>query len=151
MRLTAILLISLAALAASASISRAEDGCGDGWYWNGYNCAPMHRYERWHRDEHRDDDWRRREWWRQHHRYRDGDEYDHGPQFYGNGSGYQPPSARWHTWNGCPPNFTVQDGLCKPYQGPGYYRPNRRKWHTFNGCQPHYTVQGGFCKPYRGY
>ena len=21
------------------------------------------------------------------------------------------------TWNGCPPHFTVQDGVCKPYRG----------------------------------
>ncbi len=23
----------------------------------------------------------------------------------------------YRTWNGCPPNFTVQDGVCKPYRG----------------------------------
>jgi hypothetical protein len=23
----------------------------------------------------------------------------------------------WNTWNGCPPNYTVQDGVCKPYRG----------------------------------
>jgi hypothetical protein len=21
------------------------------------------------------------------------------------------------TWNGCPPNYTIQDGVCKPYRG----------------------------------
>jgi hypothetical protein len=31
--------------------------------------------------------------------------------------GYYPPSPRWRTWNGCPPHYTVQDGLCKPYRG----------------------------------
>lgn len=30
---------------------------------------------------------------------------------------YAPPSPRWQTKNGCPPNYTVQDGLCKPYTG----------------------------------
>lgn len=30
---------------------------------------------------------------------------------------YAPPSNRFRTWNGCPPNYTVQDGLCKPYTG----------------------------------
>ena len=30
---------------------------------------------------------------------------------------YYPPSPRWRTFNGCPPNFTVQNGLCKPYRG----------------------------------
>ena len=29
---------------------------------------------------------------------------------YGGGGGY-------NTWNGCPPNFTIQDGVCKPYRG----------------------------------
>jgi hypothetical protein len=29
--------------------------------------------------------------------------------------GYYP--QRWHTWNGCPPYYTVQDGVCKPYRG----------------------------------
>ena len=31
----------------------------------------------------------------------------------------------WNTWNGCPPNYTIQDGVCKPYRGPygpTYYR-----------------------------
>jgi hypothetical protein len=29
----------------------------------------------------------------------------------------QPPNPAFSTWNNCPPNFTVQDGLCKPYRG----------------------------------
>ena len=24
---------------------------------------------------------------------------------------------RYNTWNGCAPNFTIQDGRCKPYRG----------------------------------
>jgi hypothetical protein len=33
----------------------------------------------------------------------------------------------WGTWNGCRPGWTVQGGVCKPYQGPvgpgwGWYR-----------------------------
>jgi hypothetical protein len=33
----------------------------------------------------------------------------------------------WATWNGCRPGWTVQGGVCKPYQGPvgpgwGWYR-----------------------------
>ena len=32
----------------------------------------------------------------------------------------------YRTFNGCPPGYTIQDGVCKPYQGPvgpgyGYY------------------------------
>jgi len=30
---------------------------------------------------------------------------------------YSPPSRQWRTWNNCPPNYTIQDGLCKPYRG----------------------------------
>ena len=46
----------------------------------------------------------------------------------------------------CPPGYTVQGGVCRPYQGPegGGYR-------TWNGCPRGYTVQGGECRPYRGY
>jgi hypothetical protein len=36
---------------------------------------------------------------------------DYGPR-------YSPPNPAFKTWNNCPPNFTVQDGLCKPYTGP---------------------------------
>jgi hypothetical protein len=44
------------------------------------------------------------------------------PPYYGYRYGpppgaYQPPSPRWRTINGCPPHYTVQDGLCKPYRG----------------------------------
>jgi hypothetical protein len=40
-------------------------------------------------------------WYGYHHRY-----YN----YYGGGG--------WHTWNGCPPDWTIQGGVCKPYQGP---------------------------------
>jgi hypothetical protein len=30
---------------------------------------------------------------------------------------YAPPNLAFKTWNNCPPNYTVQDGLCKPYRG----------------------------------
>ena len=23
----------------------------------------------------------------------------------------------YRTWNGCPPRYTIQDGVCKPYRG----------------------------------
>lgn len=55
-----------------------------------------------HRDDYRD-------------RYRDRDHY--GDRHRGEGQRYYPPNPRWHTPNGCPPQFTVQDGLCKPYTG----------------------------------
>src|SRR5260221_771332 len=28
-----------------------------------------------------------------------------------------PPNPAYKTWNNCPPNFAVQNGLCKPYSG----------------------------------
>jgi hypothetical protein len=23
----------------------------------------------------------------------------------------------WNTWNGCPPDYTIQGGVCRPYRG----------------------------------
>jgi hypothetical protein len=57
----------------------------------------------------------------------------------------------------CPPNYTVQDGKCKPYHPP----PTCQKGYTVQGgkckpyhpppkCQKGYTVQDGVCKPYTG-
>ncbi len=43
------------------------------------------------------------------HRYRE--------RYYDEDRRYFPPNPRWRTWNGCPPRYTVQDGLCKPYRG----------------------------------
>jgi hypothetical protein len=43
---------------------------------------------------------------------------DHHPRYYdyyGGGSG------GWNTFNGCPPNWTIQGGVCKPYRGPSGY------------------------------
>ena len=56
-----------------------------------------------------------------------------------------PIGGGWDTWNGCPPGYTVQDGICKPYLG-GY----GGGWNTWNGCPPDYTIQSGRCLPYRG-
>src|SRR5262245_24563192 len=50
--------------------------------------------------------WRRQCW---------DDGYGYG--YYGGGVGYRYGGGRWRTWNGCPPNWTVQDGVCKPYRG----------------------------------
>ncbi len=47
--------------------------------------------------------WRHR---RHHHRYYR--YYDGGPYAYAPG---------YRTWNGCPPYYTIQDGVCKPYRG----------------------------------
>jgi hypothetical protein len=75
-----------------------------------------------------------------------------GAQPYPPPPGYYPPPPPppgyyygRRAWNGCPPNYTIQGGVCKPYQG-----PVGGGWGTVNGCPPGYTVQGGVCKPYRG-
>ena len=62
-------------------------------------------------------------------------------------SGVLPASADWYyghhhryynyyrgggggTWNGCPPDWTIQGGVCKPYQGPRgpFVPPGARFW-----------------------
>ena len=30
---------------------------------------------------------------------------------------YYPDRRVYRTWNGCPPRYTIQDGICKPYRG----------------------------------
>jgi hypothetical protein len=45
---------------------------------------------------------------------------ERGPQLWSDqddDARYSPPHPAFKTWNNCPPNFTVQDGLCKPYTG----------------------------------
>jgi hypothetical protein len=52
-------------------------------------------------------------------RYRDDRNYQPNVQYYTQRPqtyGYDAP-RRYRTWNGCPPGFTVQDGVCKPYRG----------------------------------
>jgi len=43
-----------------------------------------------------------------------------------------PAAADWYyrTWNGCRPGWTVQGGVCKPYQGPRslWAPPGSRFW-----------------------
>ncbi len=43
-----------------------------------------------------------------------------GPRYYDYSPGYQgyAGGGGWDTGNGCPPGFTVQGGVCKPYRGP---------------------------------
>ncbi len=40
----------------------------------------------------------------------------HHPRYY---DYYRGPvgGGGWASWNGCPPHYTVQDGVCKPYRG----------------------------------
>jgi hypothetical protein len=82
MRRFAVLLLSVAALAATTELASARDGCGYGRYHNGYRCVPMG--------------------WRGDARvYRD----------------YNRPTYGYGVQPRCPHNWTVQDGVCKPYRG----------------------------------
>ena len=94
MRQFAILLLSVAALAATTELAAARDGCGSGWYYNGYRCVPMNNYAP--------------------------GRYFGGPGFYyggirnvGNGI-YRDPNGNLQCYRR---GFTVQDGVCKPYRG----------------------------------
>jgi hypothetical protein len=111
------LFIGIAALVAISTVSEAADGCGRGMFYNGRRCVPQDGpgygpppsqrgygpppYERGY-----------------------GPPVERGPNFridLGGGRGdegrYSPPNPAFNTFNNCPPNFTVQDGLCKPYTG----------------------------------
>jgi hypothetical protein len=84
------ILLAFAALTAFAGVAEARDGCGPGWFYNGYRCVPMggpppvvvvpRGFA-----------------------YAGPDRWGH-PQYY-------PMRGR------CPQGFTVQAGLCKPYRG----------------------------------
>jgi hypothetical protein len=98
------LFVGIAASTVISTVAEAEDGCGRGWYYNEQRCVPMDTptYQP---------------------RYRgDYGPVDHGPQLLlgpreREGARYSPPNPAFKTWNNCPPNYTVQDGLCKPYRG----------------------------------
>jgi len=88
-------LLMVAAVAASTiDVASAADGCGRGWYNNGYRCAPIGRdYER-----------------------------SYGPPgYYAPGEGRPPGRPDCYNYHGrricCPHRWTVQDGVCKPYTG----------------------------------
>jgi hypothetical protein len=103
MRFTALLATAatLMTVGAVSTPADARDGCGRGMYWNGWRCAPQH--------------------------YRGGPEVNFYPggyyqqprRYYGEPRGYYRgggPSER-RGGGGCPRNYTVQDGECKPYTG----------------------------------
>jgi hypothetical protein len=104
------LLLGIAALTAVSTTADAADGCGRGWYYNGRRCVPMDEPGYGYRGDYGPP------------RYRD----DYGPVGPGlrldldgrrDEARYSPPNPAFKTWNNCPPNFTVQEGLCKPYRG----------------------------------
>ena len=96
------------ALTATTSFSEARDGCGPGYYYNGYRCRPMER-----------------EYY--------GPPPSYGPPPYVERRVYGPPGG-WEVIHGrsnfgapevwyvprggrCPGGFTIQDGICKRYRG----------------------------------
>jgi hypothetical protein len=127
----AALFVGIAALGVISAVAKAEDdGCGRGWYYDGRGCVPLNQpgyypppppppppppdyypppppaY------------------------YLPPPGYDYeapverGPQLRfdpgfqdDDEARYFPPNPNFKTWNNCAPNFTVQDGLCKPYRG----------------------------------
>jgi hypothetical protein len=97
-RITAVF-VGIAALTIVSTVAEARDGCGRDWYYNGRRCVPEGPG------------------------YGRGDYGPPGPQLRLDLGGrrdegrYSAPNPRFRTWNNCPPNYTVQDGQCKPYTG----------------------------------
>jgi hypothetical protein len=129
MRRITALLVGAAVLAAISTVSNAEDGCGRGWYHNGRQCVPDDELGYDYPPPPPPPDY-----------YPPPPAYypppppppayylppadyeppaDRGLQlrFDPDEARYSPPNPAFKTWNNCPPNFTVQDGLCKPYTG----------------------------------
>ena len=126
-RLTACLLVGIAALAVISTVAEAEDdGCGRGWYYNGRGCVPLPPQPDYYQPPppayyqppppppagYFQPPPYQREYYEP--------PVERGPQFgfdQDDDGRYSPPNPAFKTWNNCPPNFTVQDGLCKPYTG----------------------------------
>jgi hypothetical protein len=112
-RITA-LFVGIAALTVISTAVEAEDGCGRGWYYNGRRCVPI--------DAPAYGPQYRRDYGPPQYRGDYGPPVDRGPQLRlgpggREGARYSPPNPAFKTWNNCPANYTVQDGLCKPYRG----------------------------------
>src|SRR5262245_52870440 len=97
----AITVAAFAALAATADLAAARDGCGSGWYWNGDRCIPT-RAERESRDEQRFRDERRTRWWREGTRdFRDNEYRD-----------YTTGSSSYRIFDDCRAGYRRIDGRC---------------------------------------
>ena len=99
-------ILGLSALAALPAPSQAADGCGRGWYNNGYRCAPMRGPGYGFYEERPRHYYREREYYRDAYRPR----YADPGHPYGYNYNYGDPRCGR-------PNFTIQDGVCKPYRG----------------------------------
>ena len=119
------LLAAIATLSVISTVVEAADGCGRGWYYNGRRCVPQDGPYGYGPPP-----------------YAPPSRYYGPPAGYyeppppagyyapppagaqlgidlggGDEARYSPPNPAFKTFNNCPPNFTVQDGLCKPYRG----------------------------------
>ena len=93
------LLLGLAALALAAPHADARDGCGRGWFYNGRACVQEDVGPRYFNERS--------------YGYRD--DYRSAPRAYGPPH----PTVGANGQISCNnPNFTWQDGACKPYRGP---------------------------------
>jgi hypothetical protein len=93
-----LLLAAAATVAATVAVqsqAEARDGCGRGWYFNGYRCVPSRGSYYGPR------------------RYDPGSYY--APNFRGNV--VRPVRGANGTMSCSNPNYTWQDGACKPYRG----------------------------------
>ena len=125
--LTACLLVGIAALAVISTVAEAEDdGCGRGWFYDGRGCVPLPPQPDYYQPPppayyqppppppagYFQPPPYQREYYEP--------PVERGPQFgfdLDDDERYSPPNPAFKTWNNCPPNFAVQDGLCKPYTG----------------------------------
>jgi hypothetical protein len=116
------LLIGIAALAFVSTVAEAADGCGRGMYYNGRRCVPQDGYGPPYQRDYGPPPYRR-DYGPPPYQRNYGPPVDPGPQLRLDLGGrrdegrYSPPNPAFKTFNNCPPNFTVQDGLCKPYSG----------------------------------
>lgn len=115
------LLLAVAAFAVSSTAAEARDGCGRGYYHNGYRCVPE-RYNRPPPD-----------------------------RYYGPPPGYYepPPPRRYH--GRPPDDGMVLQFNFGGRNEPRYRPPVRGRDGKPTCEQRGYTIQDGLCKPYRGY
>ena len=111
------LFVGITALFVISTIAEAADGCGRGRFYDGRRCVSQDGPgygDRGYGDRgYRDRGYDERGY---------GPPVERGPQLRldlgrRDESRYSPPDPRFKTFNNCPQNYTVQDGLCKPYTG----------------------------------
>lgn len=100
MRMLWTYLFAAMAVLLAAGAADARDGCGRGWYFDGYSCRPYQSYYR--------------------PRYGYPPRYErpiYGESSYGEPEIWYRPRYDYEGRLRCPPGHTVQDGVCKRYRG----------------------------------